>query len=269
MTDPSPIPAPVTPLEYSYATQRGRPGIITAIGVISIIVACLSGLGSLWGAFGAGTYYMMSKMPAATLAPPVATTIPTTNPTATPTTGTTTQGVTMQFTNVVVGPGGTMTTTTTPGGAPAVMGNPFGSINPVAAILSLLAELLSLGLAIFLLVAGIQTLRDSPSGAKLHRWYALLKIPLVIVATGVGLWLTTGMMKSIMASMPPGAGGAPGPQAAFMWSFIAARAIIPACLALAYPVALIFVLRSRSVRDFYNTVRDDDLPRDSFDTRRA
>lgn len=105
----------------------------------------------------------------------------------------------MQSTSVFIGPGGTMTTTTMPGGAPAVMGNAFGGISPVAAILSMLAELLSLGLAIFLLVAGIQTLRDSPSGAKLHRWYALLKIPLVIFATGVGLWLSSSVMKGMMA----------------------------------------------------------------------
>ena len=261
MTDPTPSPDPVATLEYSYpTTQHGRPGIITAIGVMSIIVACLSGLASLWGAFSGVSYYMMSRMPPAVFTPPP-TPGPATAPagptaTATTTTTTTTSLVHSQSVSVVIGPGGTTTTTTTPGGA-AAMGNPFAHISPVAAILSIVANLLSLALAIFLLVAGIQTLRDSPRGAKLHWWYAWLKIPLVILATATGLWLSYGMMSGMMAIMPTGPGAAPPPpQMGFMWGYMLIWAIIPACLALAYPIALLFVLRSRSVRDFYNTFRE-------------
>jgi hypothetical protein len=148
------------------------------------------------------------------------------------------------------------------------MANPFSGINPLAAILSAIAELLSFALAVLLLVAAIQILRDAPSGPKLHRWYALAKIPLVIVATALSLWLTIGMMQSIMASMPPAAGGAAGQQAAFMWSFTVARMVLPALLALAYPVALLIILRSRTVREYYNAVRDDAAsPPVSFDSR--
>jgi hypothetical protein len=253
MTDLPPTPAPVSTLDYSYATNRGRPGVVTAVGVISIVVACLTGLGSLMGMFSALGYIMMSRMPASafTAGPPTPMTA-TTSPTGTP-------GVTLQTYNatswtVVSGPGATTTASATipVTTAPAFTANPFGRINPFAAMLSMLAAVLSFGIAIYLLVAGIQVLRDSPSGAKLHRWYVMLKIPLVIFATAVAIWLSTSMMSGMMSSLPPGVGGA---DAAVRFGFMLAGALIPACIGLAWPIALIFLLRSKSVRSYYNTVR--------------
>jgi hypothetical protein len=266
---------PVTPLNYSHAVSyHGRPGILTAVGVMSIVVACLSGLSSLWGTASAGMYFMMSRQPAAAFAPATPTPAPTTSTT---TTTAAAGGVTIVHSHSVAfsSVGGVTvattapatTTTTAPAAAPVAMGNPFSGINPLAALLSAIAEVLSFALAVLLLIAAIQILRDAPSGPRLHRWYALVKIPLVIVATALSLWLTMGMMQSIMASMPPAAGGAGGQQMAFMWSFMAARLILPALLALAYPVALLIILRSRSVREFYNTVRGEEPIPDSFDTR--
>jgi len=259
---PFPTPTPVTPLNYSHAASyHGRPRILTAIGVISIVIACVSGLSSLGGAFGAGMYYTMSKMPAATMAPPPAP-VPARAPTpaAPPTTvgATTAPGVqTMQVTAYAwsAGGGGTAGVVATTGPAtattaPAVVGSPFGNINPVAIMLSGVAELLSLGLAILLLVAGVQTLRNAPSAARLHRWYAMMKIPLVIGATAAAVWLSSSMMKSMMASMPAGV-----PASAYTWRFMAASAVVPALFALGYPVALLIALRSRPVREYYNAVR--------------
>ncbi|MEA2711490.1 MAG: hypothetical protein QOF78_4091 [Phycisphaerales bacterium] len=256
MTDPSPTSAPASKLDYSYMTNRGRPGILTAISVISIVVACLSGLGSLWSAVGSVGYYIALRLPPAAFptpppAPPPATTAPTSLGSAPTTTSiVSSSSYTVTF---FPGPGGTVTTATTmPAGGPGMTGNPFSNVSPVAVLLSIFAALLSLAIAIFLLVAGIQVLRDSPSGAKLHWRYVLLKIPLVIFATGVGLWLSSSTMNSMMASMP---GGTAGSNASLRWVFMLVGAIIPACFALAYPVALIFVLKSKSVREYYNTVR--------------
>lgn len=63
------IPVPVQALPYSGPMQYGRPGLITAIGVMSIVIACLSGFGSLvTGMYGFG-FWMMSKMSASMTAP--------------------------------------------------------------------------------------------------------------------------------------------------------------------------------------------------------
>ena len=65
--DPAPVappmPIPVQPLGYSLYAHQVRPGIITAIGVMCIVVACLSGIASLvTGMYGFGGY-MLSKLP--------------------------------------------------------------------------------------------------------------------------------------------------------------------------------------------------------------
>jgi len=59
---PPVLPTPVQALPYSIPVRYGRPGIITAIGVMCIVVACLSGITS----FGSGVYsfgfFMLSRM---------------------------------------------------------------------------------------------------------------------------------------------------------------------------------------------------------------
>ena len=44
---PSPAPVPAQSLTYSMVGVQGRPGIVTAIGVLCIVIACFSGIGSL------------------------------------------------------------------------------------------------------------------------------------------------------------------------------------------------------------------------------
>ena len=266
-------PLPATPLNYSQPPSRGRPGLITAIGVMSIVVGSLSALGSLSGAVSGSMFLLMSRSglftPPAPPAPPrqVPATSPATTSTTLPTTANTVT-TTVQFQSsssfVVVGPGGATMTTTTGGGAggaaaaPAAtfVANPFARVNPFAAILSVVASILGLGVAIYLLVIGILTLRDSPSGAKLHWWYVIGKIPLVFFASAAGFWLQSSMMRGVMATMPAAPGGAPMTSPFASPVIMAVSAMMGALFALAYPVALIFVLRTRTVRDFYNTVRE-------------
>lgn len=63
-----------------------------------------------------------------------------------------------------------------------------------------------------------------------------------------------------MASMPPGSGGggvggSGGANAGFALGFVLAAALVPACIGLAWPITLIFLLRSASVRNYYHSVR--------------
>src|SRR5215213_3811938 len=65
----------VEPLEYVTPQDLNpRPGILTAVGVVSIIVAGLSFLASVAGAFGAAAMLMMSSI----TMPPMPATMPTT-----------------------------------------------------------------------------------------------------------------------------------------------------------------------------------------------
>jgi hypothetical protein len=126
----------------------------------------------------------------------------------------------------------------------------FKGFDTTPAILSLVTSVLGLALAVLLFVGGIFMLRASRYAARLHWWYVLLKIPLVIVATAVTVWMWSGIMKAMFAAMP-----APGPAAGPMqWWMMHLSTFIGALLALAYPLALVFVLRSRRVRDYFNAV---------------
>jgi hypothetical protein len=58
---PPQMPVPIRPLPYSMPFQHGRPGIISAIGILCIVVASLSGMASfVTGVYSFG-FYMMSK----------------------------------------------------------------------------------------------------------------------------------------------------------------------------------------------------------------
>src|SRR5215207_9521673 len=56
-------PVPVQTLNYLPPRGAGRPGIITTIGVSSIVVALLSGLTSFVMGLNAFTFHMVSKRP--------------------------------------------------------------------------------------------------------------------------------------------------------------------------------------------------------------
>lgn len=169
----------------------------------------------------------------------------------------TTQGVQVQsatqnfnvsgsgFTTVTTTSGGrTTTVTTTTGGAMPFM---MPKISPVAAAASIGEAVVSLLLAILLFVAGILVLNDSRHGRKMHWIWLSLKIPLILTAAVANWYVWTSWTSGFM---PPGAGG---PQA--ISGMMAAWMVVGACVALAYPVSLIFVLRSRSVRDYYDPNR--------------
>ena len=232
-------------LEYSHPSAAHRPGIIIAIGVLSIVVGCISGLANLSGAFSGMMFMTMSRVqtPAAPTPAPAAV-APATPPAATaPAAGavaTTTFSVNVSSTTATTAVGPVATTT-------------FGSVDTIPAALSIVTSVFGLALALYLLVAGIFMLRASPYAVRLHWWYVALKIPLVIAATAVTVWMWSGLMKSMMATMPPPAPA--NPAAATMQSWMMhITTFIGALLSLAYPIALIFILRSRTVRNYFNAV---------------
>jgi hypothetical protein len=134
-------------------------------------------------------------------------------------------------------------------------------VNPLASVGTVLGELASAAMAIYLLVIGVIVLRDVRAGGKLHWWYVAIKIPLVIV-TAVSWWIVWRDLTSSVAAffaanplpgMPPGA--APGGALSALGGVVAMWMTFAALIALVYPVALAIALSSRTVRDYYGSVR--------------
>ena len=119
---------------------------------------------------------------------------------------------------------------------------PTFTFTPWAIGLQLVIAIASLGLAVYLLVVGIMTLRQSPRGRRLHLVYACIKIPLAIAA-GVASAQVARDFAASMAAMPGGAAGAGG--------FSLFSGIVPAVLGCAYPIALLVVLNLKPVREYY------------------
>ena len=140
-------------------------------------------------------------------------------------------------------PGVTRTPATT--AAPAPMPITMFKISPLASWLSISENLLSFGVAVLLGIAGIMVLRDSLRAYRLHRIYVVAKIPLVFVAA-VATWLTTSGMMSGMFTTPAG----PPPPGFTNW-MITMQVAMGTAMAIAYPIALIFILMTRRVKHYY------------------
>ena len=111
------------------------------------------------------------------------------------------------------------------------------------------------GLAAYLLVAGILVLRGVAIGGKLHWVYAVIKIPLTLLAAVVGWWMWSGIMQfgtAVRASAA--AGGTVAPPPGWASGVTMVFAVLLAVVALIYPISLLFVLRSSRVRAYYNAI---------------
>ncbi len=140
-------------------------------------------------------------------------------------------------------------TTFSGGGGP---GAPFpfatAKFSPARFSLIIIEDLLSIGLAIYLLVAGIMVLRQSASGRKLHLIFAVFKVPLAIAA-GVGLtWLFTTFLGAAGPGVPASAAAAA--RTPFVMMGIGLSVI--GCI---YPIALLIALNTRSLRNYYGSIR--------------
>ncbi|MGP1347693.1 MAG: hypothetical protein ACTS3F_13630 [Phycisphaerales bacterium] len=87
--------------------------------------------------------------------------------------------------------------------------NPFSFGGPMA--LQVVAQLIGLGLSVMLLVAGIQLLKRRASGVSLHKLWAMVSIPIVLIMMGVNAFFMSQQMNAAMASQgntpPPGVTG--------------------------------------------------------------
>jgi hypothetical protein len=148
-----------------------------------------------------------------------------------------------------IGPQGQMTSSSSGGGAAAF---PFGNsrikINRTAMALASFSTLLGFGLAIYLLVIGILTLRGSPRGRSLHLIYAWLKIPVTILGAVAAWWLTTSFMEALMA----GNSGNPMFQQG-IFAGVGLQHAVMGAIALIYPVALLIALQTKAVKDYYSS----------------
>jgi hypothetical protein len=101
-------------------------------------------------------------------------------------------------------------------------------------------------LAVLLLVAGLLVFRRSPASRRLHRIYAWVKIP-VALAGAVGIGWMYGSLVGAFTAMP--GQGQPAATMVF-WMYTIGAAV----LGCAYPVGLLFALRSSQVRAYYNSI---------------
>lgn len=314
-------PGPRT-LEYSIPRQA-RPGLVTAIGVISIVLGSLGMLRSLWqmlslvgmlfisqmsfpmvatapggGVTPAGTLAVedadvivaalnasqalsagdQTRMAAALLladtplAPPAAGEPWTQAHVAKQITGAATTGSSITYTlaggtisldaakieviSTAGGAGMSTTTISATGGVSgfSMAGNPFSGISPRVLAAGFGVEVLNLGLAILLLIAGIATLRASPRSPKLHRWWALLKLPAIALSTVVGIWQAFAFLENFGMTTTQTTGGATVTTPVFGGS-IGWLMIIPsigmALVACVYPIVVLFIFRAPSLRAYY------------------
>ncbi len=117
----------------------------------------------------------------------------------------------------------------------------------------LLFEALAAGaLAIYLFVAGILVLRSTLASRKLHWIYLCIKIPLALLAIAATARLWSAYREAARLNPTSDYGAEKG---------MAMGVLIATSLALLYPIALMVVLRSRGVKDYYVQAKEDALAR--------
>lgn len=148
---------------------------------------------------------------------------------------------------------GNPTTAPSPAGAspaPVVM-PPFKfTVARGAVRLSVVAEALCLVVAIWLVVAGAQLLRDKPSGRTLHLWWAALKIPIIVLTGIASAWLTASTISSLAVASP--ANPAVRMNTAVTYIGITS-AVVFAGLQLIYPVAVLVVMNTPTAKQWFAT----------------
>ena len=151
----------------------------------------------------------------------------------------------------------TSTLTISPTGGTAVtpsvnMASPFPKMRKWPLTLAITSSLVSLLLCVYLIVAGIETLRNKLYAARLHRIYAWIKIMLTIVGSLASGWVWADFSRGIINASPSPSAGMNNSWAAFSTGMTVGMLV----LGLAYPVALLIALRTRTAREFYSPVID-------------
>jgi hypothetical protein len=232
------------PLEYARRVESyARPGILTAVGVISIVVGSLSVLGSISNVATGIGYMVMSHVnfPPPVMAQPMGAQPQVGQPQATTmSAGSGAVGASASPAIVTPGPNGAVNRA-----PPPVVFTPFSFRVPAgASTLQIVEGSLSLCAAVLLIVAGSLMLRDSPAAWRLHWLWVVIKIPLIVVGCISTYWIFSSMMNGMTPMMGPGM------PRGFGSMFGVMEAVIGAIISLIYPVALMFVLSGRSSKNW-------------------
>jgi hypothetical protein len=159
---------------------------------------------------------------------------------------------------VTIGPQGQTTTSTFGSGSSsaAVAGFGFGSkavpIKGVAMALATVAALAGIGLAIYLFVIGIMVLRGSARGRGLHQVYAGLALAVIVLGTAAAWWLTSNFTTSFNAA----AGTNPlarGTMVTLVSTVVMMPHSVVAVMGCIYPIALLIVMQTAGVKEYYRT----------------
>jgi hypothetical protein len=111
------------------------------------------------------------------------------------------------------------------------------------------ATIAEFGLAVFLLVIGIATLRESPRGRKFHLLYAGIKIALAVTGAAAAWWMASSYHDALLVNTSEQAADARG-----LATFVGVQALIFGAVALIYPIALLIVLQTRGVKEYYERI---------------
>jgi hypothetical protein len=123
-------------------------------------------------------------------------------------------------------------------------GMPKVRLDPMPIALVVAESVASLAAAVFLLVSGIFLLKESPRGRRLHQIFALIKIPLAVIAVTGFSW----MMSDLASNMRrfPGS-SAPSEGFVTFGTVLSAAGLI-------YPIVLLIIMHTKTVRDYYRTM---------------
>ena len=143
-----------------------------------------------------------------------------------------------------IGPQGQTTSASGPGAAGAAvatLAGGRGSINGAAMGLATFAVVVGFGLAVYLFVIGIMTLNNSRHARRLHLIYAWLEIPIAVLVLAGTWWLTMSYLNGASTATP----------AAAMAGRASTGAAVVGGLALIYPIALLIVLQTRTLKNYF------------------
>jgi hypothetical protein len=305
---PTPIPAPppfadppaeipMASLAYSAPAFRQRPGILTAVAIISIVFSCLSALVCFAAGGETFGFYILSNMTAQMSVSSVSTPNPpltaveasqvvmrvqsavgnVMSPVQIQSLSAALQAPNQEFVSpqyvwspiqsavgqpdgsvmisfqsgtshnfggatLVISPTGQTTMQSSPFGPG---GNPFFSLhlNPAVIVIAISEDAASFALAIYLFVAGILLLRDSPHSRTRHLRFAIIKCLLATIAV-IATYL---LFSEFMSAMSPTRAGAVG--------IASMEAILLGFLGFAYPVALFITMNTTAIRNYYAVAR--------------
>ncbi|HZL37018.1 MAG TPA: hypothetical protein VFC78_16985, partial [Tepidisphaeraceae bacterium] len=129
----------------------------------------------------------------------------------------------------------------------AIAQPPLIKVNNTACGMVALDAIVSAGLAILLFVSALLLLAQSPRGRRLHRIFAVIKIPAAPFGGAMIAWMNYELVTT--NAVRRGGNVSAAASIAIYWGIAIA---VAGCL---YPIALLIVLHTRTVRDYYNAVR--------------